>query len=85
MWRTRTINRKRFFGTKAHFIAKNLYISQKNATFALEETNTILYQRYTKRIQKKGKKKRCKGENMHKNAAAALIFTKKFVYLEKKV
>ena len=33
MWRTRTINRKRFFGTKAHFLAKNLYISQKNATF----------------------------------------------------
>ena len=29
MWRTRTINRKRFFGTKAHFLAKNLYISQK--------------------------------------------------------
>ena len=34
MWRTRTINRKRFFGTKAHFIANTFVHITKNATFA---------------------------------------------------
>ena len=30
MWRTRTINRKRFFGTKAHFIANTfVHITKK--------------------------------------------------------
>ena len=54
-------------------------------TFALEETITILYQRYTKRIQKAGKKNVVQVKIYTKNAAATLIFAKKFVYLEKKV
>ena len=52
------------------------------ATFELEEAIPILYQRYTKGIQKA--KKRYKGENTHKKRRCSVDFCQKVCVFRKK-
>ena len=56
-----------------------------NKYFLLIKTVIILYQRYTKGIQKAGKKKRYKGENTHKKRRCSVDFCQKVCVFRKKV